>query len=144
MTKKQDQIREKPQYLKFCFWCSALGPASSHFHLAQIITVTLNPPPLKMLFVYSFNALKPSTEIPILYSASLNINQICPQNGPQKTITLHNAQNKTWCFRNGPLWKMKTLMLTKTRKWKNKKNTNKKKGFERQRQTGNTPPKKQK
>ena len=39
----------------------------------------------------------------------------------KKTITLHNAQNKTWCFRNGLLWKLKTFMLAKTHNWKNKK-----------------------
>ena len=50
-----------------------------------------------------------------------NINQICPQNRPKTTITLRNAQNKTWCFRNGLLWKMKTFMLTKTHNWENKK-----------------------
>ena len=33
VTKKADQITE---YLKCSFWCSALVPASSHFHLAQL------------------------------------------------------------------------------------------------------------
>ena len=39
----------------------------------------------------------------------------------QKTLTLHDAQNKTWCFRNGLLWKMKTVVLTKTHNWKKQK-----------------------
>ena len=51
-SKKQDQNTEKPNIWNSSFWCSALEPASSHFQLAQMITVTLNPPPLKIVFVY--------------------------------------------------------------------------------------------
>ena len=48
VTKKPDQITE---YLKCSFWCSALVPASSHFHLAQLRTPTrTREPPLKMVF----------------------------------------------------------------------------------------------
>ena len=50
--KTQDQTTEKPQYLKFYFWCSALGPAPSHFHLAHTMSVTLNSPPPKIVLVY--------------------------------------------------------------------------------------------
>ena len=36
-------------------------------------------------------------------------------------MTFHNAQNKNWCFRNGLLEKMETLMLkTQLKKWKKK------------------------
>ena len=45
---KPDQITE---YLKCSFWCSALVPASSHLHLAQLRTPTrTREPPLKMVF----------------------------------------------------------------------------------------------
>ena len=136
MTKKTRSNHRKPQYLKFCFWCSALGSAPSHFHLAHIITVTLNPPPLKIVFLYFIMFL---ILLKCLFlQCFLNINQICPPNRPlTKTITLHNAQNKSECFSNGLLWKMKTFMLTKTHNWKNERNKNKKKGFERQSKTGN-------
>ena len=67
------------------------------------------------------NALNPVLKC-LFFTVFLNINQICPPNRPlTKTITLHNAQNKTECFRNGLLWRMKTFMLTKTHNWKNEK-----------------------
>ena len=127
MTKKQDQNTENPNMWNVCFWCSALGPAPSHF---------LSPGP------HNNRTLKPSTpenRTSLLHhvlnhvlkcsflQCFSNINQICPQNRPlTKMITLHNAQNKTGCFRNGLLWKMKTFMLTKTHNWKNEKNKIKK------------------
>ena len=113
-----------PQFLKFCCWCSALGPAPSHFHLARIITVTLNPPPLKIVYVY-FIMLLILCWNAYFYSVFSNINQICPKNRPlTKMITLHNAQNKAECFRNGLLWKLKTFL--QNTQLKKKKKTKKK------------------
>ena len=69
-----------------------------------------------------------------------NINRICPQNRPStKTITLHNAQNKTWCFGNGLLWQMKTFMLTKKHTPEKTNKQNIRKGIWKTNKTGNPP-----
>ena len=97
-------------------------------HLAHIITVTLKPSTPENRTSLLHHVLNPVLKCSFLQCFS-NINQICPQNRPlTKMITLHNAQNKTGCFRNGLLWKMKTFMLTKTHNWKNEK-TKLRKGF---------------
>ena len=90
-------------------------------HLAHIITVTLKPSTPENRTSLLHHVLSPVLKCSFLQCFS-NINQTCPQNRPlTKMITLHNAQNKTGCFRNGLLWKMKTFMLTKTHNWKNEK-----------------------
>ena len=103
-------------FLMFCFGACTLtlspGPHNNR-----------NPKPstLENRISLLHNALNPVLKCLFLQCFS-NINQICPQNRPlTKTITLHNAQNKAECFRNGLLWKMKTFMLTKTHNWKNEK-----------------------
>ena len=129
VTKKQDQNTENPNIWNFCFTCSALGPAPSHF-LSPGPQNNRNPKPSTLENRTSLldHVLNPVLKCLFLQCFS-NINQICPQNRPlTKMITLHNAQNKTGCFRNGLLWKMKTFMLTKTHNWKNEK-TKLRKGF---------------
>ena len=104
MTKNKIKPQKTPiseiLFLMFCIGACTLtlapGPHNNR-----------NPKPStaenRMCLLY--NALNPVLKCLFLQCFS-NINQICPQNRPlTKTITLHNAQNKTGCFRNGLLEK---------------------------------------
>ena len=80
VTKKPDQITE---YLKCSFWFSAVVPASSHFHLAQLRTPTrTREPPLKMV-LDSFLWFLTMCWNTYFYSVSWTSTRISPnQNGP--------------------------------------------------------------
>ena len=103
-------------FLMFCFGACTLtlspGPHKNR-----------NPKPstLENRICLLHNALNPVLKCLFLQCFS-NINQICPKNRPlTKMITLHNAQNKAECFRNGLLRKLKTFLQNTQLKKKTKK-----------------------
>ena len=117
---------------KFWLSSSASGPASPHFHLAQIITLLGQEKNLsKNLFFVAFMlGLLAMCWNTYFYCVFTHHPNFAYKWAPRKTIMFHKMQNKNPCFRNGLLRKTKTFMFTKTQNLNNE-NRDKRKGLER-------------